>query len=123
MFLDITRPLIAGTAENNGQVLGGGSIDKGMARPRSGIIGFLLLYPLLAALSFAEFEMTSPPLLANLPGPVSLHRLTLGSKVLSATLFTQILDCNRIGYLYCLLRYFEQFKSNAIILKITRLIK
>ena len=43
MFLDITRPLIAGTAENNGHVLGGGSIDKGIARPRSGRIGVLLL--------------------------------------------------------------------------------
>ena len=62
-------------------MLGGGSIDKGMARPRSGMIGFLLFLSLLAVFSFVEAEMTPPPLLANPPGPVSLHGLSLGSKV------------------------------------------
>ena len=56
-------PLLAGTAENIGQVVGGGSNDKGIGVPRIGTIGVLLLYALPVPLGFIKFApFVIPPL-------------------------------------------------------------
>ena len=50
-------PFTAGTAENIGQLIGGGSIDKGTGGPRIGTIGVFLLHILPLALALEPLEL------------------------------------------------------------------
>ena len=54
-------PLIAGTAENIGHVVGGGSNAKGMGVPRIGTIGALLLCAFPPLLGFNKFKSFVTP--------------------------------------------------------------
>ena len=60
-FLAMILPLLAGTAENIGHVIGGGSNAKGIGVPLIGTIGVLLLYPLPLPLGFNKFESFVTP--------------------------------------------------------------
>ena len=50
-------PFTAGTAENIGQLIGGGSIDKGIGGPRIGTIGVFLLHILPLVLALEPLEL------------------------------------------------------------------